>query len=300
MTGVILMYHRVADVEPDAYGLAVPPDVFADQAAELARMGCVVPLPEIDRPGAATRVAITFDDGYADNARTAAPLLSRSGLPATFFITTGRLGGRSFWWDRLATALLGAPADLDGLDVTVDGRRLWLALDDPGARRTALRFVHRRLRPLPPDVLGGIVDDLVRRSGAPEAPADELSMTVPELLAMAALPHVSIGGHTRTHLQLGGQAEALQRSEVLGSLSDLAELLGRPVDVFAYPFGSLLAVGELAPRLAHEAGCVLACSTVQAPVRPGTRDRYVLPRLDVKGWSGAELRARIERLAAAG
>src|SRR5437762_5792628 len=42
-------------------------------------------------------LAITFDDGYRDNCQTAMPILTRLGLPATFFIATGYLdGGRMF------------------------------------------------------------------------------------------------------------------------------------------------------------------------------------------------------------
>lgn len=295
MTAVVLMYHRVTDAGRDTYGLAVTPERFGQQVQHLAARGCVVPLSEVTAPGRALRIAITFDDGYADNATTAAPLLEQAGLPATYFITTGRLGGRHFWWDRLAEGFLGSHPLPQGVDVAVAGRPLWLSLADATAREAAVRFLHRRLRPLPPDELAGTVDSLLAQLGVPDPPADERSMTDAQLIALAGSSHAEIGGHTRTHLQLGGQRASVQADEVGGSIEDLRTLLGRPVTSFAYPFGSALAVGDLAPRLAREAGCDVACSTAHAPVTARS-DPYRLPRLDVRDWTAPELATQIDRL----
>jgi peptidoglycan/xylan/chitin deacetylase (PgdA/CDA1 family) len=47
-------------------------------------------------------VAVTFDDGYADNLANAAPLLVEFGVPATMFLSTGAIvNGCEFWWDDL-------------------------------------------------------------------------------------------------------------------------------------------------------------------------------------------------------
>ncbi len=46
-------------------------------------------------------LVITFDDGYLDNYRDAAPALARHGLPACFFVVTEFLGSnRVPWWDE--------------------------------------------------------------------------------------------------------------------------------------------------------------------------------------------------------
>ena len=66
-------------------------------------------------------LAITFDDGYADNRTVAAPLLERHGLPCTFFVATGFLDGGRMWNDTLIETVRRAPGQtLDLRDLTPD------------------------------------------------------------------------------------------------------------------------------------------------------------------------------------
>jgi peptidoglycan/xylan/chitin deacetylase (PgdA/CDA1 family) len=290
---VILLYHRVAAPRLDPYDLAVHPDRFAAHIEHLRRLNSTVPLEDVTGRGPSRRIAITFDDGYADNATVAAPLLDEAGLPATWFITTGTLGRRHFWWDRLGEALLGSHPVPDSMDVELGGRDIWLDLRSPSARRTAVIFLHRRLLPLPPPDLESAVDRITTLLRAPKAGDDNLTMTVEQLRELANLPLQDVGAHTRTHVHLNGQSEELQRAEILGSVTDLRSLLQRPVRDFAYPFGGPDTVGGLAPRLVVEAGCRLACTTTPGPVRRGS-DPYRLPRLTVLNWEADEFAARVQ------
>jgi peptidoglycan/xylan/chitin deacetylase (PgdA/CDA1 family) len=155
-----------------------------------------------------------------------------------------------------------------------------------------LGLLHHRVRPAPPDEVEAVIDAVVAGLGAPAPPADARSMSLKQLQAMARLPGAEIGAHTLSHAQLRGQREAVRRQEVLGSVERLAALINRPVTTFAYPYGSPRAVDRGAQRLVREAGCDLACSTDLGVARPGRR-RYLLPRMAVGNWSGAELAARI-------
>lgn len=87
----ILFYHRVADDSPNAWTMRCR--TFRRQMEWVARRFEVVSLQEAQQRIVAGRndrptVAITFDDGYADNCDFALPLLLRMGLPFTYFVAT--------------------------------------------------------------------------------------------------------------------------------------------------------------------------------------------------------------------
>ncbi len=289
---VLLLYHRVASLGADPFELAVHPDRFAAHVEHLERLRATVPLQEAADSPESRGIAITFDDGYADNATLAAPLLAEVGLPATWFITTATLGRRRFWWDQLCSALLGAPTGTDAVEVTVSDRDVWLDLRTPSARRTALMFLHRRLLPLPPEAVAAATARVVDSLGGRPCTDDDLTMSVEQLKSLASLRHQEVGAHTRTHAHLATQSPHRQQSEVEGSVRDLEVLVGRPVTSFAYPFGGPGTVGPLAPRLAADAGCRIACTTLPGRVRRRT-DRHLLPRLTVLDWDVDEFAARV-------
>ncbi len=88
---VVLCYHSVS---PSPSYLSLSPELFDAHLAWLQRHCSVVSLDELvagrheaPRP----RVAITFDDGYADNHTHVLPLLASRDMPATFFLTAGFL-----------------------------------------------------------------------------------------------------------------------------------------------------------------------------------------------------------------
>src|ERR1700719_4034157 len=95
---IILMYHRVADIPVDPWGLAVHPARFDQQIDILSQVRRVVHLHDLvdaeqrrsskDKPLA----AVTFDDGYNDVYWNARPILRRYDCPTTLFVTTGGIG----------------------------------------------------------------------------------------------------------------------------------------------------------------------------------------------------------------
>lgn len=92
----VLAYHQIKDPAND--GSCVGTAQFREQMEFLKANYRVVPLQQavamLRTSGAPGRlVAITFDDGYLDNAMAAAPILRALDLPATFFVSTDMIGG---------------------------------------------------------------------------------------------------------------------------------------------------------------------------------------------------------------
>ena len=225
----VLLYHRIAELESDPLGLAVSPHNFAEQL-EVLRTRAVVPLTQIAEaePGA---LAVTFDDGYADNLA-----LRDAGIPITLFVATGHVEEqRPFWWDQVDAVCRART----GERVDVEDRAFVL-----GDR--ARHYLHQWLQPRAPQEIAAALATL-------GAPATDRPLTVDELRDLAG--HVDVGAHTRNHRSLRHAPEDEQHEEIVRSCDDIERWLGRRPTAFSYPFGVPGdAFDETAMRLVREAG----------------------------------------------
>lgn len=104
-TARILLYHRVSNTASDPHLLSVSPENFRAQLTYLSAHFNLISLYEmvnkIQKNNVdANDVVITFDDGYADNLYNALPILEELNIPATIFVTAGKIGSKQpFFWD---------------------------------------------------------------------------------------------------------------------------------------------------------------------------------------------------------
>ncbi|MBI2863494.1 MAG: polysaccharide deacetylase family protein [Chloroflexi bacterium] len=124
----ILMYHRIdrLPANPDALrvSLSIAPADFDSQVHFLKERGFTsLTLTEVYEALQGKRtlppkpVALTFDDGYADNYANAFPILKKYGFLGTFFVLTDVAGtGEYMSWDQLEEMAAA------GMKIEVHGR----------------------------------------------------------------------------------------------------------------------------------------------------------------------------------
>ncbi|WP_153556332.1 polysaccharide deacetylase family protein [Roseimaritima sediminicola] len=209
-----VFYHRVADTHPNDWTIGCAP--FERHVRYMRSHFDMIDLSELQRrvnqlDSRRPAVAITFDDGYADNCRFALPLLMRLGVPCTYFVTVDSL--------------------LSG-------------------------------RPFPHDV----------QAGQPLDPH-----TPDEIRALAA-GGIEIGLHTRSHLDLAGVTDpAILRHEIIDAADALADIVGRRIRYFAFPFGMPPQITAQAVDAVRQAGMDGFCSAFGAYNLPG-RDAFHIRR----------------------
>ena len=276
---LVLGYHNI---EPTYAFHGTTPEAgrrgFERQVRFLRRWANVVPLRSAladlaaGRPLPPRAVALTFDDGYLDNATVAAPVLHAAGLPASFFLVPGFLSDTApVWWEQLGWAFAHAIAS----EVTWEGVRH--DTSSPGARREANHRVGDALKLLDAQDRLAAVAELRGRLAPEGPPLGRQFMDWDEAKTFLRLGH-EIESHTCAHPILSRETDPAQADELTASRRELAEHFQRPVDVLAYPNGRAQDYSDTTVRLAGEAGYAFAVTTRTALAGPRTEPLEV-PRV---------------------
>ncbi|MFT4517660.1 MAG: peptidoglycan/xylan/chitin deacetylase (PgdA/CDA1 family) [Halioglobus sp.] len=233
-------------------------------------------------------VCVTFDDGYADNAQCALPVLSKYGVPASVFISTAFINGGRMWNDSVREALRICAGDtLDLRDLELD---VYPTLS-PEDRFNSAEAIIRSIKHRDPELRGRLVEDIEKRVG--ELPSD-LMLTDTQLQSLASAG-VTIGAHTVNHPILASVSDHIAESEIAKSKEQLESLLQKDVEVFAYPNGTPGTDYRVEHRdMVERLGFKAAVSTHWG-VSTALSDRYQLPRFTP--WDREELKFTLRLLA---
>jgi peptidoglycan/xylan/chitin deacetylase (PgdA/CDA1 family) len=221
-----------------------------------------------DRP----LVAITFDDGYADNWAIAARVLEESGVRGTFFVTTGFVeSGEPLWFDRAARLWERSTPDMRDLALRASGAP---PAGDPAAANLRGWMAFLKLRT--PGPRAALLDALEERAGKPEGPGEFEPMTPEQVGDLARRGH-EVGSHAVTHPILPQLEDGELATELSRSRDVLREWTGAEVPGFCYPNGDH---DDRVVGAVSAAGYRWACTT-KTGIQLPAGDVLRVPRVDV-------------------
>ena len=291
---LILGYHRISAAQDDLYEVCVSPEKFAWHMEALRGYAHPISLSQLvqslkENVLPPKSVAVTFDDGYADNFYAAKPILEKYDIPATVFICTGYMG-KEFWWDELERLILSSRADPRALHLRVgraqfqwDPSQLNSEMEDPESYRQFHRALYHFLLSLD-------IEDQNHAMGLirswSNVSSSEISttraMSEEELLRLVDGGLLELGAHTSHHPMLPQLSFERQKEEIQSSKRELETLLGQKIAGFSYPNGRATVDAK---TLVREIGFSYACTSLHNVVRPGS-DVYELPRFWQKDVDG--------------
>lgn len=226
----IMMFHGVGVPE-------YPAQAFARQIEQLAASYQIVGIDQAlqtlasDRAPKRPQMLLTFDDGLRNNHKVAYPVLSRLGLPCTFFVCPALIEEGCWLWNHETRERLrwlppgplkdfvrsaGAPAE--GVESIVG----WMKALPMKKTRELLLCLREMTSAFEPSEQQRACFDLMSW--------DELLSIDPAI--------VTIGSHTLTHPILTGLSDTELDQELQGSRQWLEDRLQRRVEHFCYPNGS--------------------------------------------------------------
>lgn len=225
---------------------------------------------------------ITFDDGYRDNATIAFPILKKYDVPATFFIATEFIGDGRMWNDNIIEAIRAENGP------ELNWQRYGLghySLRSNAERAHAINQILPRVKYLPHIERCQLTKDIAQQYALSDK--SNLMMTREQITQLNSCG-MEIGGHTHSHPILSSLTEAEAEADIARGKIELESLLGKAVDVFAYPNGNTKR--DLTDRDVNILGRLgyRAAATTDHGLASSNTNPYLIPRFTP--WDRTSLR----------
>lgn len=273
-TLTILCYHGIVDDNPRCYnssGKHLLSSEFRKQMDFVSKNCEVITMRQIeefargnvDLPNSA--VAITFDDGFANNLLIAHEILEYYELSATLYLATGYVSNsRLMWTDELELLIMEAPPNTP--TITIDNR---LRLDFQTEKTKAMSFkqIKTILKKLEKqkriETIDGIKKMLATDISSIRHKALHDFLTWDQVRYMSGSGIWDIGAHTVNHLSLGSISEDEGRVEIEDSINKVIhEVKAVETPLFSYPEGQLYDMPEYAVDFIKNKGLFSAPSAI--------------------------------------
>ncbi len=281
----VLYYHRVCDLTRDTWNLSVPPKLFEEHIKFIKEHYRILRFEDDWDDIHEKVVVITFDDGYADNFEFALPILEKYEVPATVFVAIDP--GGEFWSDALDRIVHEAGKTIE--EVCWAGQKF--PVSTSAEQEKTCYALHPFFKEMLPALRSKNLQELAASLNARFEHDNKESRLLSdrELRALSQSPYITIGGHTVTHTSLAVEPASLQWEEIHNSKAHIESVIGKPIEVFSYPFGTREDFTPESENAVRACGYKKAATTI-CGLADGA-DAFQIPRVWIPGnCSVSELR----------
>ena len=191
-------------------------------------------------------IAFTIDDGYLDNYTKALPIFERYNVPFAIFVATDFIDKRVIlWWDILEDLILkNNSVKMGGNEYQCQTfQEKWDVFRI--LREKILLFDQKNLEYELREAFNNYDIDWYE-------PVQRKAMSWEQIKTISKHPLCTIGAHTVSHPALNQLSDKEFRKEITDGVAKLQEAIGKPIQHFAYPYGSPNEIGEREYNLISE------------------------------------------------
>lgn len=300
----ILTYHKIGHETPDEHGLNVTLDNFESHLKWLLSNYDILSIRELTdniQNGTVGKrsIVLSFDDCYVGSFQRIVDLLNHYRVPGVFYVTTMRMsGGYPYLWNELLNKILfgvGNERRLTDLlnalglkyksidifsekDLTATQGWTFHSLSDPHQRHQIARILRREFL-----LANSLIklEKLYAICSGLECDEEAKLLTRKSIDSVKNNSLITIGGHTNSHLNLARLPADQQYEEICKNKIFLENVMGKPVEYFAFPYGSRDFFTSDTISILKSVGFKSAVTTEFGALDAGS-ELYLLPRIGIR------------------
>lgn len=298
---MVLLYHRVCSLDSDPQLLSVSPENFYDQVSYLKKEYALLTADEFadfvtrNKSLPPKSILLTFDDGYADNFKTALPILESLGAQALFFITTSNIDtNKELWWDELERIFLTTDKLPEVLVLKTENNTAF-ATESEMDRNNIYHKLHPKIKYSHFKEREKMLSDFRTWAGISNTGREtHRLMSWDEVVQMSKSKSAVIGAHTVHHVPLSVINYNEQLKEIKDSKDQLESRLQLPVKYFSYPYGAKKDYNADSINICKSLGFTLSFSNFPGYIGRHT-DKFQLPRVLVRNINLSEFKTHLKK-----
>ncbi|MBI4645686.1 MAG: polysaccharide deacetylase family protein [Bacteroidia bacterium] len=271
--GHILVFHRIFPPQKTFFkngGMEVSPDKLEIIIHFFLQHGYeVISLDQmyeclISRKKGKKFVVFTLDDGYIDNFEYAYPIFKKFNIPFAIYITTCFPDRKVILWWYLLEEML---KQNDWIKFENNSIKYSFECRTNEQKEITFNKIRRMILDADENRFHEIINDIFNISMTDiYKPVKELALSWEQIKELSNDPLATIGAHTLNHCNLKKLAEDDAIHEIMESKNIIENHIGKIVEHFAYPYGSVAEVGGREFMLVKKVGYKTATTLVQGNI----------------------------------